>query len=135
MNMNVVKGFQAKEIERWATGHLTAGSTVVFDGMVCFSSVKKAGCTHVSIVTGGGPECVALEEFTWVNTMIGNVKRSINGTYHKIGDKHLPRYLAEFCYRFDRRFNLKAMFPRLAYVAVRTPPMPLKLLTLTEPCG
>ncbi|MCU7880817.1 MAG: hypothetical protein KZQ66_14175 [Candidatus Thiodiazotropha sp. (ex Lucinoma aequizonata)] len=52
-----------------------------------------------------------------------------------VGDEHLPRYFAEFCYRFDRRFNLASMFTRLAYVAVRTPSMPLRLLTLTEQSG
>ena len=86
-------------------------------------------------MTGGGSDSVKHEEFTWVNTMIGNVKRSLNGTYHKVGKNHLPRYLAEFCYRFDRRFNLETIFPRLAYAAVRTPPMPLRLLTLPEPFG
>ncbi len=70
-----------------------------------------------------------------MDTMIGNVKRSLNGTYHKVGDKHLPRYLSEFNYRFDNRFNLASMFSRLVYAAVRTPPMPLRLLTLTEQSG
>jgi hypothetical protein len=42
--------------------------------------------------------------FIWVNTMIGNVKRAINGTYHSVSSKHLPRYLAEFCFRFNGRF-------------------------------
>ncbi|MCU7912301.1 MAG: transposase [Candidatus Thiodiazotropha sp. (ex Lucinoma aequizonata)] len=28
------------------------------------------------------------------------------GTYHTVSDERLPRYFAEFCYRFDRRFNL-----------------------------
>ncbi len=28
--------------------------------------------------------------------MLGNVKNAIHGTYHAIGAKHLPRYLAEF---------------------------------------
>lgn len=135
MNMNVVKGFQAKEIERWAKDHLTAGSTVVSDRLACFSSVQKADCTHVSIVTGGGPECVALEEFTWVNTMIGNVKNAITGTYHSVSKNHLPRYLAEFCYRFNRRFQLEDMIPRLGYIAVRTPPMPGRLLKMAESYG
>ena len=135
MNMNVVKGFQAKEIERWAKDHLTAGSIVVSDGLACFSSVKKADCTHVSIVTGGGPECVALEEFTWVNTMIGNVKNAMAGTYHSVSKNHLPRYLAEFCYRFNRRFQLEDMMPRLGYIAVRTPPMPGRLLKMAEGYG
>ena len=135
MRFTQLKSFSKTEIANWSLKHLDSSCTVFSDGLSCFSAVTEAGCVHIPIVTGGGPESVKHEEFTWVNTMIGNVKRSINGTYHKLGDKHLPRYLAEFCYRFDRRFNLKAMFPRLAYVAVRTPPMPLKLLTLTEPCG
>ncbi|MCU7882229.1 MAG: transposase [Candidatus Thiodiazotropha sp. (ex Lucinoma aequizonata)] len=84
---------------------------------------------------GGGQDSVKHEEFTWVNTMIGNVKKVFNGTYHTVGDEHLPRYFAEFCYRFDCHFNLASMFTRLAYVAVRTPPMPLRLLSLTEQSG
>jgi hypothetical protein len=42
--------------------------------------------------------------FTWVNTMISNVKNAMHGSYHSISANHLPRYLAEFCYRFNRRF-------------------------------
>ena len=40
-----------------------------------------------------------------------NPLTGINGTYHAIQPKHLPRYLAEFCYRFNRRFDLQAMMP------------------------
>jgi len=135
MNMNVVKGFQLTEIKRWAKQHLQANSVVVSDGLPCFSAVKDAGCEHVRIVTGGGPQSVSKEEFTWVNTMIGNVKNAITGTYHSIGAKHLPRYLAEFCYRFNRRYQLKDMLPRFAYVALRTPPMPMRLLKMAEDYG
>ena len=135
MNMNVVKGFKLNEIARWARQHLTPGCMVISDGLSCFSAVLDAGCHHFSIVTGGGPESVTKEEFTWVNTMIGNVKKAINGTYHAINPKHLPRYLAEFCYRFNRRFKLEDMLPRFIYMAVRTPPMPGRLLKLAEAYG
>jgi hypothetical protein len=135
MNMNVVEGFRSKEIARWAKRHLSPNSEVVSDGLACFSAVKEAGCQHTCIVTGGGPDCVSLQSFTWVNTMIGNVKRSINGTYHAIDHKHLPRYLAEFCYRFNRRFVLEDMLPRLCYVALQTPPMPMRLLKMAEVYG
>ena len=67
--------------------------------------------------------------------MIGNVKNAIHGTYHAVSERHLPRYLAEFCYRFNRRFDLPAMLPRLGHVATRTPPMPERLLRLAEPSG
>jgi len=135
MNLNVVKGFRQAEVARWAKRHLRPGCTVVSDGLACFAAVEAAGCRHVGIVTGGGPQSVTREEFAWVNTMIGNVKKAINGVYHAIGHKHLPRYLAEFCYRFNRRFQLEDMLPRLVYVAARTPPMPGRLLKLAEAYG
>jgi len=135
MNMSVVKGFRLTEIARWAKQHLQTHSTVISDGLPCFSAVKEAGCYHISLVTGGGPDSVTREEFTWINTLIGNVKNAITGTYHAINPKHLPRYLAEFCYRHNRRFQLDQMLPRFAYMAVRTPPMPGRLLKLAEAYG
>lgn len=135
MNMNVVKGFRLTEISRWAKQHLHPGSTVISDGLSCFSAVTEAGCSHISIVTGGGPQSVTKEEFTWINTLIGNVKNAITGTYPAINPKHLPRYLAEFCYRHNRRFQLEELLPRFVYAAVRTPPMPDRLLKLAEAYG
>jgi len=135
MNMNVVKGFRSTEIARWAKRHLSPDSQVVSDGLACFTAVTVAGCKHHYVVTGGGPSSVSLETFNWVNTMIGNVKNSITGTYHAINHKHLPRYLAEFCYRFNRRFDLRQMFSRFGSIAARTPPMPVRLLRLAESCG
>lgn len=49
-----------------------------------------------------------------------------------MSEKHFPRYLAEFCYRFNRRFDLEDMVNRLIYVTLRTPPMPQRLLKLAE---
>lgn len=135
MNMNVVEGFKIKEIVRWATDHLHPSCHVFSDGLACFSHVKTVGCTHTRIVTGGGAASVSRVEFTWVNTMIGNVKNAIRGAYHAINHKHLPRYLAEFCYRFNRRFDLEGMLPRFCFVAVRTPPMPMRLLRLADHYG
>ena len=40
--------------------------------------------------------------------------------------------LAEFEYRFNRRYDLAAMLPRLAKAALQTPPMPYRLLKLAE---
>jgi hypothetical protein len=40
--------------------------------------------------------------------------------------------LAEFEYRFNRRYDLAAMLSRLTWAAVRTPPMPYRLLKLPD---
>jgi transposase-like protein len=135
MRFTKVKGFSSEEIAQWSEKHLASDAYVISDGLHCFRAVQSSGCEHEAIVTGGGPSCVELDVFTWINTMIGNVKNSIHGSYHAINENHLPRYLAEFCYRFNRRFKLEEMIPRLGYVAMRTPPMPYRLLKLAEVWG
>ena len=69
-------------------------------------------------------------ECLWVNTILGNIKNALRGTYHAVRPKYAQRYLAEFEYRFNRRFDLPGIIPRLVYVALRTPPMPERLLKL-----
>jgi hypothetical protein len=49
-----------------------------------------------------------------------------------VREKHAPRALAEFEYRFNRRYDLATIIPRLGWVATRTPPMPYRLLKLAE---
>lgn len=127
-----VSSFSLEAIGEWASRHLAPNCHVVSDGLSCFSSMKKAGHDHTVIITGGGPESVKIPEFNWVNTIIGNVKNSLRGTFHAISEKHFHRYLAEFCYRFNRRFDLRQMIPRFCYVAVRTQPATSRKLRLAE---
>ena len=79
---------------------------------------------------GSGRAAVERPEFRWVNTILGNIKNALRGTYHAIRPKYAQRYLSEFEYRFNRRFDLPDIIPRLVYVALRTPPMPERLLKL-----
>ena len=99
-------------------------------GLACFNAVSEAGFEHDKIVCGGGRTSVEEPEFYWVNTILGNLKTALRSTYHAIRPKYAQRYLAEFQYRFNRRFDLCAMIPKLAYVALRTPPIPERLLKL-----
>ena len=70
------------------------------DGLQCFSSVADAGCALQVIKTGSGPKAARTPAFKWVNTALGNIKAAITGTYRAINTKLVPRYLAEFQYRF-----------------------------------
>jgi len=132
IKLSKVKGFRKEEVKNWSIQNLETGTRVVSDGLACFNAVENAGCVHESHIVGGGKQAVKHPSFKWVNTILGNVKNSLKGTYLSFQKKHIPRYLAEFQYRFNRRFNLESMIPRLAYIALRTPPMPMRLLTLAE---
>ena len=135
VHLRRVGGFRQREIARYAGASLRPGSIVFSDGLACFSAVTSAGCRHVPIVTGSGRKAAQHPTFNWVNTLLGNIKTALTGTFHAIREKHVPRYLAEFEYRFNRRFDLPSMIERLAYVALRTPPMPQRLLSMAEQWG
>ena len=132
MRLSSVGAFRSEEIAAWARCHLEPGTVVLSDALACFGAVQHAGCFHQPFVTGSGPASARHPALTWVNTILGNIKRSLHGTCHHLSSTHLPRYLAEFSYRFNRRFSLCELFPRLAFVALRTPPMPYRVLKLAE---
>ena len=127
-----VSGFSGQALSAFAKRCLGPSCTVVSDGLRCFASVADAGCSHQTIKTGGGPAAARKPAFKWVNTALGNIKASIAATYRAINSKHVPRYLAEFEYRFNRRYDLAAILPRLCWASVRTTPMPYRLLKLAE---
>ena len=132
MSLNRVKGFRLREIARWSRVRLSAGSSVCSDGLKCFRAVEAAGCLHRAVRMSGPGLARARNLLSWVDTMLGNIKNAMHGTYHAISQKHLPRYLAEFAYRFNRRFDLAGMLQRLASAAAQTPPMPYRLVKLAE---
>jgi hypothetical protein len=132
LKLRRVSRFCSHAIAGFAKRSLDPACEVVSDGLSCFGAVTEAGCQHAVIKTGSGPASARTPAFKWVNTALGNIKATIVGTYRAIHEKHVPRYLAEFEYRFNRRYDLAAMIPRLVWAAARTPPMPYRLLKLAE---
>lgn len=133
MRLSRVVGFTKEALSQWAHKSLTPRAHVVSDGLWCFEAVTQTGATHERHVVGHGRQAVQRTEFRWVNTMLGNLKTSLHGTYHAIKHaKYADRYLAEFAYRFNRRFDLAAMVPRLLRAAITTKPQPLSLLRMSE---
>ena len=123
-----VIGFCNHAISGFARTSLDPKCEVVSDRLACFGALTDAGCKHQAIKTGSGPAAARTPAFKLVNTALGNIKAAIVRTYRAIHEKHVPRYLAEFEYRFNRRYDLAAMLPRLTWAAVRTSPMPFRLL-------
>jgi len=130
---STVKSFGKKDVESWAKSHLRPSSIVVSDGLCCFQAVEAAGCLHQREVVGKGRKSTSMACFRWVNTILGNLKNAIIGTYHAFDfEKYAHRYLGEFQYRFNRRFDLPGMFKRLVVVAARSGMIPEHKLRLAE---
>ena len=109
-----VNGFCSEAIANWSMQHLAPGSQVLSDGLACFRAVTTAGCHHQAIVTGG-KHPNDLPQFRWINTLLGNLKTSLSGTFHAFDfDKYARRYLGGYCFRFNRRFAMAEMTDRIA---------------------
>ena len=134
IRLDLVKSFKQRDIQAWAKTALAAQANAVSDGLWGFQGVTaQEGVLHQVYVTGHGKQAAQHPQFHWVNTLLGNLKTALAGTYHAFGfAKYAKRYLAEFQYRFNRRFDLASMLPRLLRAAATTAPQPLRKLRLSE---
>ena len=128
-----VEGFCSEAVSAWARQHLAPQSSVVSDGPACFAAVATAGCQHEPQVVGATRRSTDMPCFNWVNTLLGNLKTALSGTYHAFNfAKYADRYLAEHQYGFNRRVNLKTMPPRLLRAAATTGSRPETWLRMAE---
>ena len=74
------------------------------------------------------PESAA-EKLPWVHRAISLAKRFLLGTYHGIKRKHLQKYLDEFCYRYNRRFQESRLYESLIKACVLGFPISYPALT------
>ena len=128
LRLSVVKGFRKRAVEKLAKRGFASGSNVVSDGLRCWTAVEAAGCDHFPMTTGSGAKAARWAPFKWVNTVLGNIKTALAGTYHHVSPKHAQRYLSSFAYRFNRRFQLGSMVERLAWAAAHTSPHPYRVI-------
>jgi ISXO2-like transposase domain len=94
VRFNRIEGFCSNVVSEWAKQHLALESTVVSDGLAFFTAATAEGCHHEPQMVGAtrrrstNMPCVA-----WVNTMLGNLKTALSGTYHTFNyTKYADRY-------------------------------------------
>ena len=129
IKLKTIKGFRKKEVERFAKAEIEPRSSAASDGLSCWPAVTKADVDRFPMRTGSGRQAAQWAPFKWVNTVLGNIKTAITGTYHHVSPKHAERYLASFAYRFNRRYDLETITQRLAWTCTQTKPHPYWAIT------
>jgi surfactin synthase thioesterase subunit len=120
-------------LSQWANRALAADVQLISDGLQCFRAAGSEVAGHERIVVGSGRQSVEHPAFKAVNTVLGNLKTAMSGTYHAFDfSKYGHRYLAEVAYRFNRRFDLSVMLVRLLRASALTTPWPEHRLKLAE---
>lgn len=115
-------GFVEAAVER--------GSAVVTDGLPSYLGLPGAGYVHrPRVVQGSGKAADTL--LPRVHRVASLLKRWLLGTHQgRVERKHLPYYLDEFTFRFNRRASRYRglLFYRLSQQAVAVPPVPYQRL-------
>jgi len=85
--------------------HASRKSHLMTDESTVYPSIGKEFAGH-STVNHSADEYVRLGGFVTTNTIesyFAILKRGVYGTFHSISEQHLPRYLAEFDFRYNGR--------------------------------
>jgi len=100
----VLPAATASELGHFLKDNVAGKSHLVTDGFAGYQGKKAAlgdHLKHTPIIQGKGDN--AGEFFPIVHTLFSTIKAWIVGTHHGVSAKHLPRYLREWAYRFNRR--------------------------------
>jgi hypothetical protein len=118
-----IRAFDDTAMIDWGGRRLAPQAEVFTDGLGCFRRFADADHPHTILQTAGGRAATQVAGAKWVNILLSNVKRAISGRYHAIRQaKYARRYLAEAAYRFNRRFRLRELVPRLLHAMLLCKP-------------
>jgi len=109
----VVENVRRKTLEAHILENVTRGSRISSDELSSYAKLSRHGYQH-GAVKHSADEWVRGD--IHVNTAEGfwsQIKRSIRGTHIHVSQKHLPKYLGEFEFRWNLRHAPETMFARL----------------------
>lgn len=119
------------QLVTFGTDTIEPGSLIRTDGARGLRRLANLGYSH-EYVTGYSTD--PDEVLPGVHLVASLVKRWIAGTlHHRMSDEHMPYYLDEYAFRFNRRNSSSPgmLFYRLLQQAVATDPHPLSELTIS----
>ena len=97
--MEVIDDVKGKTILDFAQRNITSGSKINSDAFRSYNVLAKE-YQHESKVFDPIEDP---DHLKWLHVILSNAKAFVQGTFHGLDEKHLQRYLKEFCYRFSRR--------------------------------
>ena len=133
LRLAVVPDVSAKSLEGFLAGAVARPASVATDGWAGYAGIAAAGWRHepLNLSASWGDAALRLPA---IHLVFGLAKRWLLGTHHgAVSSKHLPAYLDEFTFRFNRRTakSISHRFARLIEHAVQIQPTPYRALIAT----
>jgi transposase-like protein len=109
------------------------GSVVITDGWQGYAPLRAHGYDHRPTTQGGGKNAPIL--FPRVHRVFSHLKTWLLGTHRGVSRRHLPHYLDEFVFRFNRRRTPMAAFQSLLGLTAQHAPTTYDALYGAESTG
>ena len=103
VRLAVVPDRSARALGGFVKTVVVPGARIITDDWSGYAGLTKHGFNHVAIAERGDPQ-VAEEFMPIVHLVFSNLKTWLRGIHHGVSPQHLPTYLNEFTFRFNRRF-------------------------------
>jgi len=124
LRLAVVADVSARSLEGFLGENVAKPATVTTDGWSGYTGLAAAGYAHepLNLTASWGDAVLRLPA---IHLVFGLAKRWLLGTHHgAVSTKHLPAYLDEYVFRFNRRTakSISHRFARVIQQAVLTRP-------------
>jgi transposase-like protein len=124
LRLGLLADASAESLDAFLAAHVAKPATVATDGWRGYLGLPAAGYDHEPVSSSASRGDAALR-LPGIHLVFSLVKRWLLGTHHgAVGEKHLPAYLDEYVFRFNRRTAKRVShgFARLIEHAVRIKP-------------
>ena len=106
-------------LTRFIRSAVEPGTTVVTDAWRGYERLSSLGYSHHGIAIRGD-QTVTDESLPIIHRVFSNLKTWLQGTHHGVSVKHLPAYLNEYVFRFNRRFYPMTTVDSVLGIGTRT---------------
>ena len=115
LRATVIASARSADLIPSVKSHVAKGSTVYSDEWSPYKNLAKDGYTHETVSHSTGEYVRAEVHTNSIEGFWGQLKRSVNGTFHQVSRQHLQAYVDEFAFRYNRRASVTEapIFPKL----------------------
>ena len=127
LRLRLVPNRGAKTLTGFVQDHVAKGAGVRTDGWHSDDDLTTLGDSHEPVVIDGDPERTDAHR-PMIHIAFSNLKTWLLGTHHGVSHQHLPAYLNEFVFRFNRRFYPMTAFNSALGLAAHASAPPYEML-------
>ena len=133
IRLAIIEDLSGESLVGFVRSAVVPGSVVLTDGWQGYAPLRREGYDHRPKTQGSGKNSATI--LPRVHRVFGNLKTWIDGTHHGVSRKHLPHYLNEYVFRFNRRRTPMAAFQSLLGLTGQHEPTTYKMLYAPESTG